>query len=48
MVLLRTTDLPVSEIAHEAGFSSPQAFSRAFRSSTSITPLNYRNSTEEG
>jgi len=42
MSLLRTTDLPIAEIAEEAGFGSPQAFSRIFRQKTGDSPRNYR------
>ena len=42
MELLRTTDLPIAEIAGEAGFSSPQAFSRAFREAIGSAPRAYR------
>ncbi len=42
MALLRTTKLPISEIAEEAGFGSPQAFSRIFKKELSHTPRAYR------
>jgi AraC-like DNA-binding protein len=42
MALLRTTDLPIAEIAEEAGFGSPQAFSRIFKKETGHTPRAYR------
>lgn len=42
MSLLRTTQLPLSEVAMEAGFGSPQAFSRAFRAATGCSPRTYR------
>lgn len=42
MALLRTSDLPISEIAEEAGFGSPQAFSRIFRQKIGQTPRDYR------
>lgn len=44
MALLRTTSLPVSEVSEEAGFTSPQAFSRAFRQATGRAPRDYRAS----
>ncbi|MEN7972873.1 MAG: helix-turn-helix transcriptional regulator [Verrucomicrobiota bacterium] len=44
MALLRTTGYPVSYIAEEAGFGSPQAFSRIFKKSTGQTPRAYRKS----
>jgi AraC-like DNA-binding protein len=42
MALLRTTDLPIAEIAEEAGFGSPQAFSRIFKQKLGRTPRSYR------
>ncbi len=42
MALLRTTGLPIAEIAEEAGFGSPQAFSRIFKNKTGHTPRSYR------
>jgi AraC-like DNA-binding protein len=42
MSLLRTTTLPIAEIAEEAGFGSPQAFSRLFRKKTGGAPRVYR------
>jgi len=42
MSLLRTTDMPVAAIAEEAGFGSPQAFSRVFKKETGKPPRIYR------
>ena len=42
MALLRTTALSIADIAAEAGFGSPQAFSRVFKKETGQTPRNYR------
>ena len=42
--LLRETDLPVAQVAGEAGFDSLSAFYRAFRSGTGQSPLAYRRS----
>lgn len=42
MALLRTSSLSISEIANEAGFASPQAFSRNFKKETGATPRSYR------
>ena len=42
MALLRQTDLAMSDVAEEAGFSSPQVFSRAFKKETGLTPRSYR------
>jgi len=42
MALLRTTDLSIAEVAEEAGFGSPQAFSRIFKKATALTPRSYR------
>lgn len=40
--LLEYTRLPVSEIAHRAGFRDPAFFSRTFKSMTGKAPLVYR------
>jgi len=42
MALLRTTTLSITDIAEEAGFGSPQAFSRCFKMETGDTPRSYR------
>lgn len=42
MALLRTTDLPIADVAEEAGFGSPQTFSRIFKKETGQTPRKYR------
>ena len=42
MALLRTSNLSISEIASEAGFASPQAFSRNFKKEIGATPRSYR------
>ena len=42
MALLRTTDLAIADVAREAGFGSPQAFSRIFKKKTGVIPRNYR------
>lgn len=42
MALLRTTGLPIADVAEEAGFGSPQAFCRIFKKETGRTPLAYR------
>lgn len=41
---LSTTDLSVSEIAYELGFEHPQSFSKLFRTKTSFSPLQFRQS----
>jgi AraC-like DNA-binding protein len=43
MELLRTTDLPVSEVASLGGFGSPQAFCRSFQQAMGQTPRTYRS-----
>ena len=43
MALLRTSSMSITEIATEAGFASPQAFSRSFRKETGGTPRSYRS-----
>ncbi len=42
MALLQTTDLPIASVAEEAGFGSPQAFSRVFKRETGQSPRVYR------
>lgn len=44
MALLRTSDLSIADVAEEAGFGSPQAFSRTFKTETGTTPRLYRKS----
>lgn len=39
---LSTTDLPISEIAHRAGFSDQSALTRSVRKATGLTPADYR------
>jgi two-component system response regulator YesN len=40
--LLRTTNLKCSEIAYQSGYSDPHYFSYAFKKSTGIPPLQFR------
>ena len=41
--LLRQTELKISEIAEQSGFSSLRSFDRAFFKQFGLTPKNYRN-----
>jgi AraC-like DNA-binding protein len=41
---LSTTSLSVSEIAYELGFEHLQSFSKLFKTKTSLSPLEFRNS----
>ncbi|PZR35759.1 MAG: AraC family transcriptional regulator [Azospira oryzae] len=41
---LSTTNLSVSEIAYELGFEHPQSFSKLFKTKTSLSPLEFRQS----
>ena len=41
---LSTTDLSVSEIAYELGFKHSQSFNKVFKTKTSRTPLEFRQS----
>jgi AraC family transcriptional activator of pobA len=41
---LSTTDMSVSEIAYELGFEHPQSFSKLFKTKTSFSPLEFRQS----
>lgn len=47
-VLLRTTDLSVSEVAERLGFCDAAYFSRAFKRSCGLSPNAYRQSAAEG
>lgn len=40
--LLKTTDYPLTQIAHILGFSSGSYFSQSFRKSEGVSPLEYR------
>lgn len=42
--ILTTTDLTVGEIAFQLGFEYPQSFSKLFKSKTSLSPLEFRQS----
>ncbi|MGA0556085.1 helix-turn-helix domain-containing protein [Larkinella sp. VNQ87] len=41
---LSVTDLSVSEIAYALGFEHPQSFSKLFKTKTSLSPLEFRQS----
>jgi AraC-like DNA-binding protein len=43
--LLAATDLPITTIAFELGFSTSQQFSRTFRRQIGATPREYRRRT---
>lgn len=43
-LLLVSTTLSIAEVAHQAGFSSRQYFSKVFRSYVGVTPQEFRNS----
>lgn len=42
--ILSTSSLSVSEIAYQLGFEYPQSFSRLFKTKTSLSPLEFRQS----
>ena len=42
--LLTTTTLSVSETAYKLGFEYPQSFNKLFKSKTTVSPLEFRNS----
>jgi AraC family transcriptional regulator, transcriptional activator of pobA len=42
--ILTTTNLSVSEIAYQLGFEYSQSFSKLFKSKTTFTPMEYRQS----
>lgn len=39
---MRTTDLPLAEIAEQSGFNSPRYFSTSFKNYTGMTPSQYK------
>ena len=41
--LLKTTDLPINDIATDIGFNSSKYFSTAFKLATGLSPREYRN-----
>ena len=41
---LSTTELSVSEIAYDLGFEHPQSFSKLFKTKTSLSPSEFRQS----
>jgi len=41
---LSTSDLSVSEIAHQLGFEHPQSFSKLFKGKVNLSPLEFRQS----
>jgi AraC-like DNA-binding protein len=43
IALLRTTNIPIADVAEAAGFGSPQAFSRIFKQTTDLSPRAYRS-----
>lgn len=44
---LRTSAVPITDIALSAGFASAQAFARAFRAASGATPSEYRDALSE-
>ena len=42
IMLMRTTDLSLGEIAEQSGFSSPRYFSTSFKNYTGLTPSQYK------
>jgi AraC-like DNA-binding protein len=40
--LLHETTKSVAEVAHDCGYFDQSAFTRAFRSATGLTPIEYR------
>jgi len=45
-MLLRTTDMSVSEIINEAGYENESYFRRLFRKKYGVNPLTYRKREE--
>ncbi len=46
--LLETTDLPVTEIAQEVGYSSNQVLARVFVKHRHMSPTDYRRAVRDG
>ena len=46
MFLLRETDLPITDICFDVGFSSLGTFSRTFRDIVGLSPTQYRDRAE--
>jgi AraC-like DNA-binding protein len=46
-LLLADTNLPVEKIAEQLGYREPKSFRRAFKSSTGVSPTDFRNSTND-
>ncbi len=46
-MLLRTSDLSVSEVAHSVGYTDNIHFMKSFKSHTGMTAIEYRNKKEE-
>jgi len=44
LALIKTSRLPLADIAYQCGFSSQQALSRSVRQALGMTPLAYKNS----
>ena len=42
--LLRTSDLPIKQVAYQSGFNNPSYFSRLFKEVMGISPSDYRSS----
>lgn len=42
--LLSTTSLTISEVAYQLGFEHPQSFSKFFKTKSSVSPLEFRQS----
>ena len=43
-ILLKTTNLTISEVSFQAGFNSPSYFTRKFKAAYNMTPSNFRES----
>jgi len=42
------TELPITEVALQCGYTDHSAFTRQFKSSTGFTPRQYRQATQGG
>jgi len=46
--MLSTSNLSVAEIAYQLRFERPQSLNRLFKKKTSVSPLEYRESFNQG
>jgi len=47
-LLLKSVEMPISDVAFEVGYSSLSTFNKAFKEITGVTPTNFRNNDGTG